>query len=112
MSDAVHTPAAPVSRGFAVGLVALNLVVLGWLWNQQEQRLASLESQIGTVAYPATPGGGVDSADPELCWLLGVIADGQGKGQVVAGMAHGADSMTDCQTYAMRGARGQNASGN
>jgi len=104
---------APLTRGFAAGLVALNLVALGWMWARQDQQLAHLRVAVNEASFSGTASyGGVGSADPELCWLLGVIANGQGKGSVVAGMASGTDSMTDCQTYAMRGARGQGPSGN
>lgn len=107
--------AQPISRGFALGLVALVLLVLGSMWVQQQQRmddLAGQVGQVGQVAFTTDSTVGPGSADPELCWLLGVIADGQGKGQVVAGMASGSDSMSECQTSAMRGARGQSSSGN
>jgi hypothetical protein len=110
------TGARPLTRGFALGLVALNVSVLGWMWFQQEQRLGALESnvvaQVALVSGTAGPAGGVGTTDPELCWLLGVIADAQGKGSVVAGMGSASDSPTECQNYAMRGARGQGPSGN
>lgn len=115
LDPAAGTLAQPVSRGFAVGLAALVLLVLGSMWVQQQQRLdavAEQVGQVGRVAFTSDSTGGIGSADPELCWLLGVIADGQGKGQVVAGMASGSDSMSECQTSAMRGARGQSSSGN
>jgi hypothetical protein len=98
-----------------VGLVALVLLVLGSMWVQQQQRmddLAGQVGQVGQVAFTSDSAGGTESADPELCWLLGVIADAQGKGDLVAGMASGSDSVSECQTSAMRGARGQSSSGN
>jgi hypothetical protein len=101
-----------MTRGFAVGLAALVLVVLGSMWVQQQQRLDDLAGQLAPVTFTSDSTGGIGSADPELCWLLGVIADAQGKGDVVAGMASGSDSVSECQNYAMRGARGQSSSGN
>jgi hypothetical protein len=112
LDPAPRTLAQPVSRGFALGLVALVLVVLGWMWAQQQQRLDELAGQVDPVTFTSGSTGGIGTADPELCWLLGVIADAQGKGDVVAGMGAGSDSMTECQSYAMRGARGQGPSGN
>lgn len=113
LEPAVSYLGAPLTRGFAAGLVVLNLVVLGWMSWRQERQLAELRAAANDTAFVDTDTtGGPGSADPELCWLLGVIADGQGKGSVVAGMSFGADSMTDCQTYASRGARGQAPSGN
>ncbi len=103
----------PITRGFAVGLVVLNLMALGWMWSRQNQQLAEVGAAVNGASFSdAGFTGGPGSADPELCWLLGVIADAQGKGSLVAGMASGSDVMTDCQTYAMRGARGQAPSGN
>lgn len=103
----------PLTRGFALGLVALNLVVLGWMWSRQDQQLAELRAVANDTAFVDTANtAGPGSADPELCWLLGVIADSQGKGSLMAGMSSGANSVTDCQTYAARGARGQAPSGN
>ena len=103
----------PVTKGFAAGLVLLNLVVLGWMWERQDQQLADIGRAVSEAPFSAgTSSDGLESVDPELCWLLGVIADGQGKGSVVAGMASGGDVISDCQTYAMRGARGQGSSGN
>ena len=112
LDPAPRTLAQPVSRGFAVGLAALVLLVVAFMWVQQQQQLDAVAGQVGQVVFTSESTGGIGSADPELCWLLGVIADGQGKGQVVAGMASGSDSMSECQTSAMRGARGQSSSGN
>ncbi|WP_091758921.1 hypothetical protein [Pedococcus cremeus] len=91
-------------------LLALNLLFTGWLALRQEKRIAEAASP---ASYSGdTSGTAADLSQPQVCWLLGLVAAGQGKGSEVAKMALTGDVMSDCSTYAGRGARGQSMDGN
>ena len=94
----------PVSRGFALVLVAVVLAALGWVDHRQSVRLEAVEASAGVSSTaPLTP-------DPQTCYLLGVIAGAQGKADLVTRLA--ASTGSDCQVYAARGSRGQDLQGN
>jgi len=110
----------PVSRGFALVLVAVVLAALGWVDHREAARFDTVESAVagttssvvqGTSATVVQGAAADPEADPETCWLLGVIAGGQGRADLVSRLAATTSSTGDCQLYAARGARGQDLEG-
>lgn len=95
----------PVSRGFALLLVAVVLAALGWVDHRQGIRLDAVESSVASMTSSGAP-----VSDPQTCWLLGVVAGAQGRGDLVDRLGSSA-SGSDCQVYAARGARGQSLDG-
>lgn len=95
----------PLTRGFALGLAALLLVVFLWVEHRQSTRLEQLELDISSVSS-SIGFGQSDPSDPQTCWLLGVAANAQGKGDLVARWAANG-MLTECKASASRGARGQ-----
>ena len=98
----------PATTGLVVTLLALNLLFTGWLALRQEKQNAEVRA---ASYFGDASGTGADLSQPQVCWLLGVVAAGQGKGSEVAKMALTGDAMSDCATYAGRGARGQSMDG-
>jgi hypothetical protein len=74
----------PVSRGFALVLVALVLAALGWVDHRQAARLDAVESAVAGTTSSVVQGARATVADPDPCWLLGVIAGAQGKADLVS----------------------------
>ena len=72
---ALHTP---VTRAFALGLVVLNLAVLGWMFVRQNEALDRMESTVNGVQseVPTLIRDQVATADPETCWLIGALGQG------------------------------------
>lgn len=91
----------------AVVLVLLNLAVLVWgiahLSGRHDNDAGAWYSSISTQAPEAA------AADPETCWLLGVVAEDAGKGSLVSGLAL-RDGAGDCARAAAQGANGQQLS--
>lgn len=100
---------SPGGRSLRVGeaLVLLLVVVVGLVVVDQRQqgRYENLSSEVSSVSVGSFDGGS-GSADPELCWLLGVVADGQGRGSEVASQALAGGGGT-CAAAAAQGANGQ-----
>ena len=95
----------PVSRGFALALVAVVLAALTWTDHRQSVRLDAVESSVVSVTSSGAP-----VSDPQTCWLLGVVAGAQGRADLVSRLDPSAAG-GDCQVYAARGARGQSLDG-
>lgn len=100
---------APLSRTLRVGeaMVLLVAVVVGLVVVDQRQqgRYEMLSSEVSSVSVGSFDGGS-GSADPQLCWLLGVVADAEGRGAEVASQAlSGAGD--PCAAAAAQGANGQ-----
>jgi hypothetical protein len=98
----------PVTRGFALLLVAVVLAALGWVDHRKSVRLDTVESAVLGTSTSA----GVPTADPQTCYLLGVIAGAQGRTDLVNRLGQGQGAGSDCQVYAARGSRGQDMAGN
>ncbi len=102
-----HDETPPMRRtlrfGEALVLVGVLLVALVVVDHRQETRFRLLEDQVDMVDTSA--GFGVVPADPQLCWLLGVVAASQGEGARVDELALAGES-GDCARHASHGANG------
>ena len=102
-----HDETPPMRRtlrfGEALVMIGVLLVALVVVDQRQESRFDLLEGQVGRV--DVSSGGGVGSADPQLCWLLGVVAASQGDGARVDELALAGES-GDCARHAAHGASG------
>jgi hypothetical protein len=98
----------PVTRGFALLLVAVVLAALGWVDHRQSVRLDTIESTV----VGSTGSTGLATPDPQTCYLLGVIAGAQGRADLVTRLGQSPATGGDCQVYAVRGSRGQDLEGN
>ncbi|WP_406831384.1 hypothetical protein ABEG17_00975 [Pedococcus sp. KACC 23699] len=105
-----RTLSRSLTRGFALGLATLLLVVFLWVEHRQSARLDQLALDVSSVSS-SVGFGQVDGSDPETCWLLGVAA-GSRATPVIAKMDASSGVMSDCQTYATRGSLGQDLDGN
>ena len=104
------TLSRPLTRGFALGLAALLLVVFLWVEHRQSTRLDQLELGVSSVSS-SVGFGQMDTSDPQTCWLLGVAA-GSRATTVISKMDASSGAMSDCQMYATRGSLGQDLDGN
>jgi hypothetical protein len=95
----------PVSRGFALVLVAVVLAALGWVDHRQAVRLDSVAGS-GSSSTTVVP-----TADPQTCYLLGVIAAAEGRADLVTRLGQAQALGSDCQVYAARGSRGEDLEG-
>jgi len=98
----------PVTRGFALLLVAVVLAALGWVDHRQSVRLDTIESAV----VGSSGSTGLATPDPQTCYLLGVIAGAQGRADLVTRLGQSPATGGDCQLYAVRGSRGQDLEGN
>ncbi len=96
----------PMSRTLRVGeaLVLLLAVLVALVVG--DHRAAGRDEQLSFSIPPTSFDTGATSADPELCWLLGVVADAQGRGAEVASQAL-AGGGGSCAAAAAQGANGQ-----
>ena len=104
-SPPVSASRMPLTFGVAFWMLVLNVVVMVFLAVHFGNRLDEVESNVGSAGFSESFG--PVPADPQLCWLLGSVAEAQGKGKDVAALVATNGGAEDCSFYAARGAKGE-----
>ena len=91
----------PVSRGFALVLVALNLLVIAGMLQRQQEVLDEVRYGAPSVSYVP------EATDDDVCAVVGALARANGDGEALLAALADVRNPSDCMWRASSAASGE-----